>query len=245
MSRTQLKFVSGKGGVGKTYFSIYLQRRDPRFCLAELAHALKPECEKWEQSVPPIFRFSQKDLAEAFLRRTLKIGVVSQWIAENKLFQNLLDLAPNLTELLLLEQWTQLSEETPFVVDAPSTGHFIALFEAIHGARELFESGSLRSIADELHHFFSQTPEKTEIHLVSLPEQSSLLESLEIEERITALYPKIKIFHALNKRHFAPENPPDLKEPWLSLAFKRPLLEEKRIEGRMFQTVLPEGAPPV
>jgi hypothetical protein len=243
MNHPQLRFVSGKGGVGKTYFSLYLQRQDPRFCLAELTTSLKSECDKWNQPAPPIYRFSQKDLAEAFLRRTLKVGVISQWIAENKLFQNLLDLAPNLTELLLLEQWTQLSAETPFVVDAPSTGHFIALFEAIHGAREIFESGSLRSIADELHHFFSATPEKTQIYIVSLPEQSSLIESQEIEDRIKTLYPKIKLFHVLNKRHFAPENPPPLKDPWYSLAFKRPLLEEQRIAGRRFEMILPDGVP--
>ena len=243
MMRPQLQFVTGKGGVGKTYYSLLLQRRNPRFSLAELTQALAAESEKWKLAIPPIFRFSQKDLAEAFLKRTLKIGPLSDWISENKLFQSLLDLAPNLTELLLLEQWTKFSEENPLIVDAPSTGHFIALFEAIHGAREIFEAGSLRTIADELHEYFDLFPERTEIHIVSLPEHSSLAEGLEIEARIQKLYPKIKIVHVLNRRHSIPSDLPSLDDPWRSLALKRPLLEEKRIQGRNFSMIISDGDP--
>jgi len=238
----QLILVTGKGGVGKTFVSVYLQKNNPRFSLAESTNAIARELEKWKLTAPPVYRFSQRDLAEAFLNRTLKLSLISNWIAENKLFQNLLDLAPNLMELLMLEQWMKMSTETPLIIDAPSTGHFLALFDAISGARELFESGSLRAIADELHDFFSSSKQKTQIKIVSLPEHSSLAESMEIESRMKALYPRMEIKHILNRKHEAPQNAPQLPEPWKSLAFVRPTREDNRIQSRHFDEIVVERA---
>ena len=89
-------FVSGKGGVGKTRTSLLLSQQYKGSALAELTHSLEEEAKLLGLAIPRIHRFSKRDLAEEFLTKTIKVKMVVHLLAKSKIFQTLLNLAPNL-----------------------------------------------------------------------------------------------------------------------------------------------------
>jgi anion-transporting ArsA/GET3 family ATPase len=233
-----LHFVTGKGGVGKTRLALLLAKKMPRAVLAETAQSLDDESKRVHFEPPPIYRFSRSDLAEDFLISTIKIRAIAQWLARSSLFQTLLSLAPNLHELLLIQKWVEICDENPVIIDAPSTGHFIAIFDAIKTAQVVFDGGSLRHIADEIDDFLNV--HEVHLHLVTIPEHSALAEMNEIEEKISSLYPKFKIHRILNRKHVAPLSK-DLPAELLQLATERARLEEMRVQNERFEKIILEG----
>ncbi|MBN8555496.1 MAG: hypothetical protein J0L93_08630 [Deltaproteobacteria bacterium] len=236
-----LYFVTGKGGVGKTRYSVLLSQKMKKAELAELSQALQSEAEKFKLSLSTIHSFSKETLGETFLKKSLRIPFLSHWISQSKIFQTLFQLAPNLYELLLLRQWIQIAENKDLIVDAPSSGHFIALLEAAKAAKEMFDGGSLHKLADEILKYF-QKANTTSVFIVSLPETSALEESTAIEENLRKNYPKMRIQKILNRKHIAPPKELELSKNMQQLAYDRPKLEDERIFSYTFDQILEEGA---
>jgi anion-transporting ArsA/GET3 family ATPase len=234
-----LNFVTGKGGVGKTRTALLLAMRTKRAVLAELTPALADEAQKIGYTRPRIYTFSRADLAEEFLNSTLKIKALAQWLSQSSLFQTLLSLAPNLNELLLFTKWIEVSRKFPLVVDAPSTGHFLTSLDAIQTAKEIFDGGSLRKIADDIDEFLRSS--EVTVSIVSIPERSALLEASEIERGIEARYPNFKIVRILNRRHHLPASATDLPSELRDFAQQRFSVEEQRLSGLSFDEIIPEG----
>jgi anion-transporting ArsA/GET3 family ATPase len=234
----ELSFITGKGGVGKTRFSLLLAKQNKSAVLAETAHALEDEALKLNIK-RSIHRYSRGDLAEEFLASTLKIKAVAHWLSKSQTFQTLLSLAPNLNEVLLLRKWMHLSEEAPLIIDAPSTGHFLAIFEAIKTAQLLFDGGSLRQIANEIDEFLKTKPIK--VFVVSLPERSALAEMSEICEKLKLSYPQFQIKTVINRLHKEISKGLELPKELIALAGARLELEEKRIDSLEFDYRLFEG----
>jgi len=234
-------FVSGKGGVGKSRTTLLLSQKNKEAVLAELVPSLKEEATRLNMPAPRIYRFSKKDLAEELLSRTIKVKLLIHLLAKSKIFQTLLDLSPNIYEILLTRKWFEIAEKKPLIVDAPSTGHFLAFFDAIKTAQSMFDGGAFRKIADELDEALSKA-ENIEIYIVSLPEQSALMELEEIEAKLKSYYPKLQIKTVINRLHLQPENNLDLSADLKSLAFERPQKEKERIKKRYFDFSVNEGA---
>ena len=233
-------FITGKGGTGKTRYSIFLARQYPNATLSEFARGLEKEAKKMKGPLPPLHFFSRDDLVEDFLAKTLHWQKAAQWIVHNKIFQTLLQLAPNLYEILLLHQWIQLSESENLIVDAPSTGHFIALFESAKTAHHLFDGGKLKTIAEESYQKLCQGT-NIEVHLISLPEVSALKEMEELHTYLASNYPSITVKKILNRFHRPPQNYFSLSQRLSDLAFKRPKLEMERIQNDTFDGQMAEG----
>jgi len=237
-----LTLVTGKGGVGKTRTSLLLAEADSRACLTETAPGLQEEAQNLGLKPKPILRFERSDLYEDFLASALKFPPLAKWLMKAPLFHSLLQLAPNLQELLTFSKWLELAEEQPLVVDAPATGHFLAYFQAIHAARNIFDGGTLKALADRAHKYLDSA-ESIEIVIVALPEHSALEEMKQIEEGVLKLYPHLKIRRILNRLHLKPETtlalPPNLK----LLAEERPKREQQRAQdfNRPFEKVIAFG----
>lgn len=235
-----LHIVTGKGGVGKTRYSLLLAREIESAQLSERGQQLILESQKIGLVCPPIYHISLQDLLAEFLMGVIKVQSLASFAAKSKLLQNIVRTAPNLEELLLLKKWKLISNKHPLVVDGPSTGNLIALVESIKTAQSMFDTGFLRHIADELDQAFLE-PHRIHIHIVSLPENSALEEMKQIHQRVKDIYPDIKIHLILNRRHQKPDAHFD-QDPELSrLAFERPELEAKRIATYDFDSVIFEG----
>ncbi len=237
-----LTLVTGKGGVGKSRISIFLAELRPKSLVTESHAGLLEELENLnKKSMQPRYHaVTRQDLAEAFVSKTVRWAAVAHFIGQSKLFQNLLRLAPNLHELLLLHSWCQMSKQEDLIVDAPSTGHFLALFESVQTARELFDGGSLRKMAEEIHKDFQERSD-IQVLAVGIPEHSALEEMKSIKKNLSKIYPKLAIDFILNRKHSKPRSQLNLSPNLEELAWKRPEMEEKRIEGLNFKWILSEG----
>ncbi len=203
-----LHFVTGKGGVGKTWVSKALHSQ------------------KSDSKLISTLNYSRSQLAQDFVLRTIKIKLIASWLGQSQLFQTLLSLAPNLNELLLLHRLLEDSKAKPLIVDAPSTGNFIAIFEALRTAREIFDGGSLKSLSEEICEQINR-PDHIFVHLVTLPENSSLEESQQIRDYLGKYFPRIQCEFILNRKHQKPLEG-SCPEPWYTLGVKRFDLETAR-----------------
>ena len=123
-----------------------------------------------------------------------------------------------------IPHWLQSAKEHDLIVDAPSTGNFIALLEAVSTAQKLFDGGSLRRMADEIQAFL-QEGTNTKVICVSLPENSSLEESQTVLRYVAEHFPNIQCEHWLNRKHEVFSSSTVLPPMLQALAKERPLRE--------------------
>lgn len=236
----ELHIVTGKGGVGKTRLSLLLANQWDALLL-ENSNQAEYEAKKVGLRIPNSKSFGLQDLLEEFLVGVIKIKSLAHFAAKSKLLQNIVRTAPNLDELLLLGKWVQMARERKIVIDAPSTGNLISIFDSVKTAIRMFDGGFLRKMALELDDFLNSSS-NCYVHIVSLPERSALEEMFQIESHIQKLYPKIQVKKVLNRKHQEPAPGVQIPTELQGLAFERPKKEQKRIENIEFEFILPEGA---
>lgn len=122
----------------------------------------------------------------------MKIGVpaLTRIFLKNKLVRYLAKAAPGIHELVLLGKvWHERLHFDHIVVDMPSTGYGLAMFQSTQNFAHLFKTGPLyRDAAQMLSSF--QDPEQTSILIVALPEEMPLRESLELRDYLNELFPE-------------------------------------------------------
>lgn len=210
-----ITFITGKGGVGKTFVAQLMLRQFPELRLEE--------------------HYSKSILTEEFLKRTLKSSTIAKFLSQSSVLQNLLSLAPNLEEILLARKWIEASEERSLLIDSPSTGNFISIFEALKTATQLFDGGSLKKLAEESLNFFGKE-NMAQVIIVSIPEVSSLEESHQIDIYISQNFPEMKRRHFLNRKHqdLSVEVARELPPLWAALAQERFARENDRLKNLPF-----------
>ncbi|MEE2779715.1 MAG: ArsA-related P-loop ATPase [Myxococcota bacterium] len=198
--------VVGKGGVGKSTVASTLGRiaasRGRRTVIAEFSDSA---------SVPRLFGRSsagykpvllEKNLFALCIRpepalheyalRKIRFESIYRLVFENTAVRRLLRAIPGLTELLVLGKAFDLEREKNVrggqawdlvIVDAPSTGHGVNLFRLPQVLLELVQRGPL---ADEARAMRSLIQDKTRtvVHLVAVPEELPVQETLELAEAV-------------------------------------------------------------
>lgn len=236
----ELHIFTGKGGVGKTRCSLLYAQRKDSVQLSEKGFGLFEESKKLDRKIPQYREITSRDLLEEFLIKVIKVESLAKFASRSRLLQNLVQLAPNMDELLMLKKWTHLAEEKCLIIDGPSTGNMTAMFDAVGTAIRMFDGGVLRKIADELDSVF-QSGEGIHLWIVSLPENSALEEMKEIENHFSRLYPQIKIHKVLNRKHKVAPEGLELSDRLHRLAYERPSREDQRLQGLKFDYWLYEG----
>ncbi len=236
-----LHFVTGKGGSGKTRVSILLHRLLKSSVVSESSGTgLLQEAKAMGQFPVQLHPFKKEILFQKFLEESIKISIVRKLIATTSTAQTLLHLAPNLYELLLLREWIRLAESQDLIVDAPSSGNFLSLIDCPKTAIRVFDGGSMRAIADEVEAFFQTR--QTVVHIVTLPENSSLQEMRHIENEIQSKYPIFRIKRILNRLHTPTAPIPELSDRLQRLQLNRPIRERERTKLDHFEHQILEGA---
>jgi anion-transporting ArsA/GET3 family ATPase len=128
--------------------------------------------------------------------RTVKFKMLYNAVFDNPVIRYFAAAAPAVEELNLLGKIESLEREllVParnarfdlMLLDAPATGHALALFEAPGLAMRLAQAGPIYSIVERLSRLLSD-PQRTAANIVSLPEEMPVNESIELDAGLRAL----------------------------------------------------------
>jgi anion-transporting ArsA/GET3 family ATPase len=201
----RLVVVTGKGGVGKTTVAAALgllsARRGRRTVVCEVAQQERlaglfgaHDVGHGELELAPgLFAVSvQPERAmHEWLRHQLHSGALAGLLGHSRLFGYLTAAAPGVTELVTVGKVWDLAQEqrrtggSPFdtvIVDAPATGHALALLRAPRTYANIARVGPIGRQAGQIDAFLRS--EQTGVLCVALPEEMPVTETVELEQRM-------------------------------------------------------------
>lgn len=203
----RLVFVMGKGGVGKTTVAAALGLVAARSGRRTLV------CEVSEQEritavfgCPPAgfeeteiaenlssFSVNPIDAREEWLRHQLHSGALAGLVNGSRLFSYLAAAGPGLAEVVTLGKVWELAQlerraarSRPYdlvVVDAPATGHGLAMLRSPRTFAEIARVGPVHRHARAIEKFVAD-PEQTAVVTVALAEEMPVNETLDLEARL-------------------------------------------------------------
>ena len=203
----RLVVVTGKGGVGKTTVAAALglaaARAGKRTMVCEVA-----EQERITQAFgrPPAgfketevaenlhtFSINPDDAKEEWLKHQLRSGALAGLLNSSRIFQYLTAAAPGLAEIVTIGKvWelAQLDRRTPraapydlVILDAPATGHGLALMRAPRTYADVAKVGPIHNHAKHIERFITN-PKSTAILAVALAEEMPVNETMDLEGRL-------------------------------------------------------------
>jgi len=206
LAARRLVFVTGKGGVGKTTVAAALalaaagrglrtivcsiaaeERLGALFGNDALDHSERPLAPGvWGIAVEP------RRARDEWLHYQLPAPLAAL-LARSRLLDHLGTLAPGLEELLAIGKVWEVSQPeriaagaAPYdlaIVDAPATGHGLAVLSAPHTFAQVARVGPVRRHAEHIDRFL-RDPAATAVIAVTRPEELPLLETLELATRL-------------------------------------------------------------
>jgi anion-transporting ArsA/GET3 family ATPase len=189
----RLVVVTGKGGAGKTTVSVALAlaaaRRGKRVVLCDVTGQ-----DRVSQLAPELATVSvDPELAkQEWLRYQLKSRTLAGVLGGSNLFQYLTAAAPGLTELVTIGKVWDLAQLEPrtgapasdlAIVDAPATGHGLAMLRAPSTYANIARVGPVGRHAERIDAFL-RDPRQTGVIGVALPEEMPVNEAIEFERAL-------------------------------------------------------------
>ncbi len=194
----KLLIVTGKGGVGKTTVSLALAlaaaEGGKKVLLAEInseeqvAHLLErePTGHREVELLPSLWSINIKP-QEAFREYVLlqiRLKSLTRAVFGNRLVRNFIEGTPGLADLISIGKvWSLVDPYDLVIVDAPSSGHAIALLKIASIVGGAVRRGPLKTHADEIDQLLHDR-EKTVIAAVTLPEELPVTELFETESAL-------------------------------------------------------------
>ena len=202
----RLVVVTGKGGVGKTTVAAALgliaARQGRRTVVCEVAQqerlaglfGVRDVGHGEVELAPGLFSVSvQPERAmHEWLRHQLKSGALAGLLGHSRLFGYLTAAAPGVTELVTVgkvwdlaqaERRTGGSRFDLVIMDAPATGHALALLRAPRTYANIARVGPIARQAASIDSFL-RDPSATGVLCVALPEEMPVNETVDLEQRL-------------------------------------------------------------
>ena len=222
LATVSLVVVSGKGGVGKSVVSATLGRAlhavgrrvlmlevDPRENLHELA-GVPPTGGEMTAIAPGLFlqNVSPHRIIEHIVRDHLRVEWLVKKVSGSPVFRHFVDAAPGIKELSVLGHALRLIKGhdrqhaglvDTVVLDAPATGHGLALLTAPQLTSDVIDAGPFARMAKELATFV-RDPRESAIVVVSQAEDMPVQEAFELRaemERRIRRAPDLLVVNAL------------------------------------------------
>jgi anion-transporting ArsA/GET3 family ATPase len=202
----RLVVVTGKGGVGKTTVAAALgllaARRGQRTVVCEVAQqerlaglfGVHDVGHTEVELAPGLFSVSvQPERAmHEWLRHQLKSGALAGLLGHSRLFGYLTAAAPGVTELVTVGKVWDLAQTKrrtggstfdTVIMDAPATGHALALLRAPRTYANIARVGPIARQAAQIDRFL-RDPDATGVICVALPEEMPVNETVDLEQRL-------------------------------------------------------------
>lgn len=202
MQKQQIHFVTGKGGVGKSFFAASLaqalaqkqpsvQVTQKPILLAEFNdHSFYKDYLGNKSKYFDLAQWTGADCLKEYALYLLKIESLYKLFFANPISKALIEVSPGLNELAILGRATSLPRQhgpplkyDHMVFDAFATGHFLTMFRAPAGLGNIIQFGPMGEQTRSINEWI-QNPEFCHIHLVSLPEELPATETVELYETI-------------------------------------------------------------
>jgi hypothetical protein len=186
-------FFTGKGGVGKS-------------AIASATALLAQRCGKpailvsWnpfdQQARPlpyqalgiPHLLLNGMDCFREYALQILKFEKVVDLVLDNKVVNTFISAAPGLTEAIIAGKIWDLAGKNPdavVLVDLPASGHALSFFSSPLGLRKLFRMGLVHREIERICEMMLSP--STLIQLLSIPEELSVSETLELKKKLLSL----------------------------------------------------------
>lgn len=204
--KQDLHMFTGKGGVGKSVVALAyaqsLAEKGEDTLLVELGDisyygALLNLSVKYQPLALKnglfLAKFSGFDCLREYVAYLVKVPRLADLFFDNKVMSAFVDAAPGLKELAILgkltsgiRNWGPEFKYRHIVVDAHSSGHFMALLKAPMGLANVIDMGPM---GEQSRNIFAalKNPQNVHYHIVSLPEEMPVTESLELGQEIKDL----------------------------------------------------------
>jgi anion-transporting ArsA/GET3 family ATPase len=204
--KQEIHFVTGKGGVGKSVVAAALalkkSQEGKKVLLVELGDQsfFQDFFDLNSVGFQPMQIRPNLSLAlwtgeaclQEYARHLIKVESLAKLFFENAVMKAFINVAPGLPELAILGKVTSGPRKhgpaLPFdclVVDAFATGHFLALLEAPRGMAQAIQFGPMGEQSRGIDACI-RDPELCHFHVVTLPEELPVKESIELLERLQA-----------------------------------------------------------
>ena len=204
----RLLFVSGKGGVGKTVttaaLALFAFRRRKRVLVVELSPYGRlrellggPEPSPEPAEIQPhleLVRIEPRRALEDFLQGVLPIRAFRQRLLQSRSFSILAAAAPGIEEFLALAKIAEFEamrirlRRRPrydlVIVDAPATGHSLALLSTAKTLMEMLPIGPIGKTAEEVNRLLVDS-RRTAAVIVTIPEEMAVNETIEISSGLS------------------------------------------------------------
>ncbi|MBX3026490.1 AAA family ATPase [bacterium] len=209
MPAAQLRFVTGKGGVGKTTvaaaLAVRLAARGQRVLLVETAadRSLAAAFGTGELTAEPLViegtlsavRIEQRALVESYFRRLLRLPFLARRLFASATFQAVAAAAPGVIEFVVLEHllhWTEpgrFSRRAAYdavIVDGPASGHAVRWLRTPRQLGRLVPAGPIASSIGRLQALLEDA-RRTRVVLVAIPDEMAVAELLETRRALAPL----------------------------------------------------------
>jgi anion-transporting ArsA/GET3 family ATPase len=200
--RPKILIVSGKGGVGKTTvaasLAVVAARAGRKVCIAEVdrkgtlprlfgggrlgyqPRELSPGV--WGMNIVP------EDALAEYLDVQYHMKRISRAFTSTQFVDYITTAAPGLKDILILGKVWYLEQDRgsnfdTIVVDAPAAGHMLTFLSAPAGLSDAVRVGPIRRQAEWLAQML-RDPNRSRVHLVALPEEMPVTETLETFEAL-------------------------------------------------------------
>ena len=244
----RLIVITGKGGVGKTSVALALTK----FLKEQYKGTEKSVCYNsfdqltnnnlCEELDLPYFEMSPAESAQAYIGKKLGSKTIASWVLKTPFFKSLFNMIPGLGMVILMGHIIEKLEKDPnltIVLDSPSSGHALTMFESSHNFKEMFGTGLIVEDINRMHRFLYEK-KLLKTYIVCLPTLMAAQEGIELKESFKKLEINQVELLLNDLLHLAPEI--NNKEESLPNFLKVKVNLEKEVEEEFkdhFQSQLP------
>jgi anion-transporting ArsA/GET3 family ATPase len=263
----RLVVVTGKGGVGRTTVAAALglaaAHAGKRTMVCEVAQ---------QERMSRAFRregvgYSETELAENFWAMSVEPhhaldeylgqqvgGPLAGILFNNRIFEYFVAAAPGVRELTTIGKVWELAQlerrnrrSAPYdlvILDAPASGHGLAMLRAPRTFADIARVGPIRRRADMIHDFL-RDPERTGVVSVALPQEMPVNETIEFREKLQeqmGMHTDAVIVNQLLPERFSADEAEQIEAvngshgtPELAAALRAALSEHRRARGQRQQ----------